>query len=441
MKKKLIGKKFSALLLVLAMTFVMFTPASSFAAKHENKSAEKGNDYPIILCHGCNGWGRDENFGSLAFGKQYYWGGNTDFQEVLNQRGFETHTAKVGPLSSNWDRACELYAQIKGGTVDYGEAHSKRYGHERFGRTYKGFCPEWGEENEDGSIKKVHLIGHSQGGQTVRVLTELLGDGCKQEVNASPNNVSELFKGGHSWASSVTTLATPNDGTTLADMPGTNALAGVVLAGVGSGLGNFERIDMIYDIMLDQFGLVRKSGESLKSYVKRCLISSMWTNSKDNCAYDLGTDGAVELNKWVRAQPDTYYFSWSCLGTKENRLSLLDHQIADPVIMGDKGIYNVQWAAQAAFMGSYARRNYSRNIPKIGKEWWPNDGYVNTISEKGPVHGSTDKIIDYNGKPQIGKWNFMGTKNIDHEDIIGRNWVGAKDFFIDMAKMLRSLPQ
>ena len=35
----------------------------------------------------------------------------------------------------------------------------------------------------------------------------------------------------------------------------------------------------------------------------------------------------------------------------------------------------------------------------------------------------------------------MGTKNIDHEDIIGRNWVGAKDFFIDMAKMLRSLPQ
>lgn len=27
------------------------------------------------------------------------------------------------------DRACELYYTIKGGTVDYGEEHSKQFGH------------------------------------------------------------------------------------------------------------------------------------------------------------------------------------------------------------------------------------------------------------------------------------------------------------------------
>lgn len=78
-----------------------------------------GNNYPIILVHGFMGFGRDELLGYK------YWGGVVDLQEKLNASGHETYTATVGPVSSNWDRACELYAYIVGGTVDYGEAHAK----------------------------------------------------------------------------------------------------------------------------------------------------------------------------------------------------------------------------------------------------------------------------------------------------------------------------
>lgn len=432
-------KKLGALLLTAALTLSVFLPSTVSAAAKESESRQ--NDYPIVLCHGCNGWGRDEAFGRLAFNTKYYWGGNVDFQEELNDRGFTTYTAAVGPLSSNWDRACELYAEIKGGTVDYGEAHAKRYGHARFGRTYKGFVKDWGVEDEDGNINKVHLIGHSQGGQTVRLLSALLGEGNEEERAASGENVSPLFEGGHSWIDSVTTLASPHDGTTLADVKGTNKFAAILLSVAGSNLGNLSHADEIYDIKLDQFGLKRKSGESLKSFLDRVFKSSMWTNSKDNCAYDLGTDGAVVQNQWVTAQPDTYYFSWACLGTKKALLSFDGHQIADPLIMGDKKLYNAQWAAQAAFMGSYHRKDYSREIPVIDEKWWPNDGYVNTISESGPHYGSTDVIEDYDGTPEIGQWNFMGTKHIDHEDIIGRNWDGALDFFVETATMLSQLPR
>ena len=75
---------------------------------------------PVILVHGFGGWGRDDIQGF------YYWGGSRDFEEGLRKAGYLVFTASVGPFSSNWDRACELYAFIYGGTVDYGEFHSQK---------------------------------------------------------------------------------------------------------------------------------------------------------------------------------------------------------------------------------------------------------------------------------------------------------------------------
>lgn len=439
MAKRFKFNRLVASTLALVLTISIFLPSTISATAQTSETQE--NDYPIVLCHGCMGWGRDEAFGRLAFNTKYYWGGNIDFQEKLNDEGFTTYTAAVGPLSSNWDRACELYAQIMGGTVDYGEAHAKRHGHDRFGRTYDGFVPNWGQEQEDGSIQKVHLIGHSQGGQTIRLLCTLLGQGSEAEIAASGEDVSPLFQGEHNWVSSVTTLASPHDGTTLADIKGTNTVVAIALAAVGSGLGNLTYADEVFDIKLDQFGLKRQSGESLRSFLSKVFKSSMWTNSIDNCAYDLNTTGAVMQNKWVKAQPDIYYFSWACMATKQNPLSFSGYHIADPLLIADKGLYTAQWAAQAAFIGSYHRTNYSREIPIIDEKWWPNDGVVNTISQSGPHYGSTDIIEEYNGTPKIGQWNFMGTKNIDHEDIIGRNGDESLNFFFDTATMLRQLPK
>ena len=76
-------------------------------------------------------------------GKFWYWGGFTDLERSLNRRGCKVVTAAVGPFSSVWDRAVELFYQIKGGTVDYGKEHSARHGHARFGRTFPGLYPAW----------------------------------------------------------------------------------------------------------------------------------------------------------------------------------------------------------------------------------------------------------------------------------------------------------
>ena len=79
------------------------------------------NDYPIVLIHGFMGWGESE------MGEYNYWGGNKDYIDMMRNSGNTVFELSVGPVSSNWDRAIEAYYQLKGGQVDYGKVHSKKY--------------------------------------------------------------------------------------------------------------------------------------------------------------------------------------------------------------------------------------------------------------------------------------------------------------------------
>ena len=72
-------------------------------AKISYAEERQQNNYPIILVNGFAGWGREEMLGVK------YWGGVHDIQEDLKRNGYTVHTAPVGPVSSNWDRACELH--------------------------------------------------------------------------------------------------------------------------------------------------------------------------------------------------------------------------------------------------------------------------------------------------------------------------------------------
>lgn len=110
-----------------------------------------------------------------------YWGMTTgSLMKYLNNKGYESYAAQVGPLSGAWDRACELYAQLTGTTVDYGIAHSAEKGHERFGITYNE--PLFEGSSAD---KKINLIAHSFGGATIRMFLEILANGAPGEVAAA----------------------------------------------------------------------------------------------------------------------------------------------------------------------------------------------------------------------------------------------------------------
>lgn len=61
----------------------------------------------------------------------------------------------------------------------YGQEHSRTHRHACHGETYDpGLFSAWGEGNP------VHLIGHSFGGQTARVLQHLIATGEGDRVRA-----------------------------------------------------------------------------------------------------------------------------------------------------------------------------------------------------------------------------------------------------------------
>ena len=365
------------------------------------------------------GFGRDELLGYK------YWGGLVDLEEKLRDEGYETYTATVGPVSSNWDRACELYAYIVGGTVDYGEAHAKKYGHKRYGRTFDGMYKNISDTN------KIHLIGHSMGGQTVRTFTQLLSEGCEEERNYNQNNISPLFLGDKHWVRSVTTISTPNDGTTLSDALPARELISTTIGTLGTITGKSDLMSSLYDFKLDQFGLKKKSGESSARYMGRILSSNIWTETTDIGPYDLTTYGAEKLNRWVKAQPDVYYFSWTTQATKESLIS--SHSI--PIV----GPMNPLFYGSATLMGRYTRNK--AGLPIIDKKWFDNDGAVNAVSQAGPTLGSNDVIEKFKGEPKVGQWTVMPTLiNTDHMDIVG-TFGNVKGWYIDYAQQLRNLPR
>ncbi|NCA67313.1 MAG: lipase [Clostridia bacterium] len=383
-------------------------------------ATQSNNKYPVVLVHGFAGWGNDEMLG------YNYWGGFADVEKVMTNAGLKTYAVAVGPFSSNWDRTCELYAYIMGGTVDYGKAHSEKYGHARYGRTYPGIYKDWGK-TVGSKVNKIHLVGHSMGGQTARMLVQLLEQGSQEEKAATPENLSPLFKGGNSWVHSVTTIATPNDGTTMADQTKLLELAKSLLSAVGAiaGIGN----GALYDFKLDQWGLKRNANESYSKYAERVWKSPIWSNTKDFSTWDLSTDGAQELNSWVKAQPNVYYFSWATCSTHKALLS-------------DKHLPNLSttivFYPTALLMGSYTRKTSNR--PVIDKKWFPNDGVVNTVSQNGPKLGSKDMIVNYNGKAQSGKWNYMGLlDNTDHINSVG-HLKNVNSFYKALAVQLAAIP-
>jgi triacylglycerol lipase len=396
----------------------------------------RANDYPIVLVHAWLAWGRGQMLGFNV------WGGNMcDLQKEMCKAGYTTCTASLGPFSSTWDRACELYAQIKGGTVDYGLAHSIKHGHARFGRTYAtGFCPNWGAvDPSTGKINKVHLMCHCFGGITGRQLIQLLEQGDAEEIAATPcNELSPLFAGKHSWVSSCVTISAPHNGTSELDLPGLKQLTRSDMLFQVLALFAPDVDDRLYDFQLDQWGLAHIPGETTKEFVDRVSSAQIWTKG-DFSNFDMLPSGVYEFNSRVKAQPDVYYFS---LATKTTfTADRYGHQLPTYATANN-------FMTMAAFMGVYTRKATTSAPYPIDSRWWPNDGAVNTYSMSGPKVGAAplDTIVNFNGTPQKGVWNFMGTlSNTDHFDVVGINFgwfpfFNPKNWCINMAGILASLP-
>lgn len=356
-------KKVSLLLLALTVLITSCSDDNEKTSSTTSYPTSIQNSYPIVLVHGMCGWGRDEMKGFL------YWGGNKgDIQEDLKSQGHEVYTASVGPLSSNWDRAVELYYYIKGGTVDYGAIHAEKYGHARYGKTYPGAYPQWDGTN------KVHLIGHSMGGPTPRYLIQLLENGDPQEIAFRPssgeNPTSDLFKGGKNWVHSHTTVAGVHNGALTADYFEFRETIEKMFFSVTALGGITQEGDKIYDFDLGQWGIQKQDGETLVSYFNRIKGSKFW-NTEDNCMYDLSVKASDYQNTYATTSNNIYYASYAIDGTEDDNKDgvFMPLNSMSPIIKAD-----------AIEIGKT-----TKDLPFGYMAWRPNDGLVSIPSAQYPI--------------------------------------------------------
>ena len=404
------SKKFLCLLLALVMAgSLLLLPAA--AADTQQSGAER---YPTIYVHGLMGWGEHDQIYAVT----PYWGLTSDLMPYLTGKGYESYAASVGPLSSAWDRACELYAQLTGTTVDYGAAHAAEYGHARYGVTYdKPLFEGWSAD------KKINLVGHSFGGATIRLFLDILADGSAEEqaaAKAAGTEVSPFFQGGKAdWVYSLTTLAAPHNGTTFleccGDMTQFAAEASTTMAKL-LGISDFKGV---YDFQLEQFGFYRKDGETVLEALDRVLYSDFLSHN-DNVFRDLTIDRALELNDDIEIQPNVYYFSYAGDKTRQSTLT------GERTSAVDMTPLFVPFANQ---MCGYYDQTTAGGF-RIDKSWAPNDGLVNTVSALYPTD-SAGRCLTQSGKTgyvqqdgysnvgyQPGVWNVMPVRHYDHGNFI-----------------------
>lgn len=402
-------------ILCMALAVMMLVSLMPMSASADDQRPE--DEYPFIFVHGLMGWGERSMLDPIM----PYWGMATgNLMKYLNSQGYESYAAQVGPLSGAWDRACELYAQLTGTTVDYGAAHSAEKGHDRYGITYdKPLFEGWSAE------KKINLIGHSFGGATTRMFLDILTNGCKEEVEAAKaagTEVSPFFEGGKGdWVYSLTAVAAPHNGTTFIETCDTSTkVVTDFIYNFGASLG-MTNLKGVYDLQLEHFGIYKKADETDLEYLIRVLNSEEFLSHNDNAIYDLTIDYALEINDGIEIQDNVYYFS--VCGDATHASAVTGNEVPDITMFALLKPF-------ATMMGKYYDKTTAGGV-YIDKTWLPNDGMVNVVSGLYPVNsqlkclkpdGSQGYVIcdGYNKQDfKPGIWNVMPTQPYDHLSIVG----------------------
>ena len=375
--------------------------------------------YPLIFVHGMFGWGDNEGINKYI----PYWGATgTNITEHMSTLGCEAYAASVGPMSSAWDRACELYAQLTGTWVDYGKAHSEKHSHKQFGRNYdKPLLEKWDAEH------KIHLIGHSFGGTTIRMLTHLLTYGAPEEVQASGANVSPLFKGGKGdWVCSLTAICSPLNGTAAHDTVMRYKLKNLLTYGASLYSGILGRTPLngtLVDFHLEQFGLTNTPGQ--KDAIAITEAIKIMAATDDQVEYDMSPEGTKLINDRIETSPQVCYFSYAYNSLKETKSGkrMLPSYTKFPFLSFTSTLMMHDTKNHPDFPGS--------------KIELYNDGLVDTFSATHP-HDELHCIWDEDTQIKPGIWHVMPITHGDHGTAIGlfESKDVTKKFYEDMLLML-----
>ncbi|MCR5503269.1 MAG: hypothetical protein K6F53_09685 [Lachnospiraceae bacterium] len=352
-----------------------------------------------VFVHGLAGWGSYDDLDEFF----PYWGlSGGSIIRYLNNRGYESFSASVDPTGSAWDRACELYAQLTGTRVDYGAVHSRKAGHERFGEDYTGRALM-----DDFDSTKTALIGHSFGGATVRLFSEILRNGSEEErAGTEGSDLSPFFAGGHGRnLVAVVTLAAPTNGTTAYDLYEDEG---------------FDR---------DAIRIPEEYEKNSDAVSKRTKAVSDGRASFDFAAFDMHIDNALSLNGRISTFEDVYYFAYPCSSTVRDESGLVspDPALTENIFM--KG---------AIYMSRYT--GVTKGGVPVDESWQPNDGLVNEISAGAPFGAPKE---DYREGVSLmpGRWYVMPAFRGDHMSLQGglTKRINVRPFYLELVKLISGL--
>ena len=422
-------KKIISVILCFVMVFAMFSTAA-FAGngdnivEHEGKTYNLTNNHPWVFVHGMGGWDYFDG------GKEAYWGGwaasEGDVIALYNSHGIEAYAAVVGPFNSAWDRSCELFAQLTGTVVDYGEAHSKAHNHDRYGYDYTDKClmgEPWDCESA------INLVGHSFGGPAVRLFTSLLAYGDADEIAATGEKTSPLFTGGHKNAvHSVITFSGVHNGSPIANLIHDSFLMNILMGVVNIGGAVFGSEIMMWDLQMGHFGLTPAKGEG-KAKFSLAAIENM-VESKDNCGYDMTLRGAVELNEKIKTVDSVYYYSYSCNSSVKTVFGTYLPILSNFAMFFPTSIYI------GALEGKTIDGIY------MDETWAKNDGIVPLASALYPstdaeTAKSYEEAVKAGEEIKSGVWYYMPTmEGFDHFDFCGTidYNVSFEDFYFTLVE-------
>ncbi|KAH6951042.1 lipase [Ilyonectria sp. MPI-CAGE-AT-0026] len=428
-------------------------------AREVERSAPDNKSVPIVFVPGFSGWG------APLFGALNYFGGVIDIPKLLVDRGYTVIVTPVAPISTNWERACELYRQLTFGQfstvnsttnsikevydvdVNYGDYFAEVHGPEQTRTTGRrrailfSNSPDfrnwtWGPDH------KVYFVCHSQGGNTVRYLISLIANSAG---TCHPTYFSQA--GRDNWTISIATLRTPHKETTII-----NVLESFLARARNEAVG----LDMLVHM------------EAVDGPVWK------WLNSDNNGLYDNSIEGVYDLSQkgqkaissfpirienfvrgvmgmgnipivgWLMKKIINAFTSigWEFVTTEasfrsfgqwvtEEVITRILQERGYHLVLPNPGKYNPQkdvipiLLPTVYAMGGQKLTRAQKDLlgPNLG-DWYQNDGIVNTESMPGP-HGCVRSInslpdFDFSSPGKRGIYWHLGVNDqMDHADEIG----------------------
>ncbi|KAK4444437.1 hypothetical protein QBC34DRAFT_474914 [Podospora aff. communis PSN243] len=292
---------------------------------------------PIVLVPGFASWGKP------FLGTINYFGGFSDLAGVLETEGYIVISARLSPLSSNKERACELFQQLANISIDaagegsgfekpgvpvdpipvnYGSLpvdpllEPKRtpeiwpavvHGWERLPKSWK-----WSETN------KLTFLCHSQGGTTTRLLLHYLSGRAPDDLPQFPSNDERAR------VKAIITLGTPHKGSTVPDVAKDilgDSLTQSTIVDLVTSLSFAPRNARIYDLGLDHWGFTRASTQETYLQMRDRIAPAVlaWWHGPVNGLHDNSLSGVAALNALTaRSSPSssqTYLFTMAFCAT------------------------------------------------------------------------------------------------------------------------------